>query len=74
MLLSILENTLLERNLWGRVDRERQWKMLLQRPYRFYRRILDTRLNLRGDLALRLLRAIRLLRLFFSPQAVTELS
>ncbi|MNG02262.1 hypothetical protein D3C84_852820 [compost metagenome] len=71
MLLGILEDAFLERNLGGWVDREGQWKVLLQSPDRFHRRVLLTRLRLQGGLPLALLRAISLCLHFFGPQAVT---
>ncbi len=52
VLLGILEDAFFERNLGGRIDREGQWKMLLQRPDRCYRRVLLTRLRLGRRLAL----------------------
>lgn len=73
VLLGILEDALLQRNLRTRIDRKCQWKMLLQSPDRFHRWILLPRLRLHGRRPLGLLRAIGLW-LFFSPQAVTQLS
>ncbi|MDT4866941.1 hypothetical protein FQZ97_1018290 [compost metagenome] len=70
MLLGILEDAFLERNLGGRIDREGQWKVLLQSPDRINCRILLTRLALRGGLPLGGLRVGSLGLFRFCPQAV----
>jgi hypothetical protein len=71
VLLGIVENALLERNLGGGADRKGQREMLLQRLDRFHRWILDTRVSSQRGLMLRLFRGTGLYWLFFSSQAVS---